>query len=283
MRVLVTGAQGYLGARLLNALAARPNVEAVGSGRRAAETARGAFIQADLLDGEDVRRLLAEAVPDRIVHCAAFVPDRMEDYADARAAAQSLAMIEHLLAASAPPALLYVSSMTVYGQGADGPTPEDAAGDPTSAYGLGKWRGERLIADSGRQALAARIPGLFGPPRMGGLVANALRAFKHGETPRLPDAPFLWSAMHVADAAALLADLASAPWPHNGFEAVNVGYAGRLSVDGFVAAAAALYGREADYRLGHPAFEYDLSRLAGFGLAPPRGLEAALADFGDAL
>ena len=270
MRIVVTGAQGYLGAKVLSRLTAK-GVSVIPIGRR-----RGSgVLVCDLSKPDEVRRALAPVHPDRIVHCAAYVPNTLDEYEDLANAEKSLAMVDHLLNATTCP-FVYISSMTVYGSGGCAPKREEEAGDSTSAYGVGKWQAERLIEQTHRPAWAIRIPGLFGAPRLGGLVSNVVRSFRDGEPLCLPDRPLVWAAMHVDDAAESIATLAISE--SDRFQPVNIAYQGVYSVSRLVRTAAELFGRQSGYVVEHPDFEFDLSRAHGLGAVPRRALRDALGD-----
>ena len=272
MHFLVTGAQGFLGERVVNALRVR-GATVTPAGRRPAE----GVVCCDLAIAEDVARMLEQVAPDRIVHCAAHVPRALEEYSDGSSAQASLRMLDTVLAASTCP-VVYVSSMTVYGAGRDRPVAEEDAGDPTSAYGNGKWQGEKRLLADGRASLAVRIPGLFGPTRRDGLVYNVMHAAKYGEAPQLPDAPILWAAMHVDDAAESIATLAISRIA--GFEAVNVGYCGTYSINTLVATACDVFGRHIDYTVKQSNFEFDLSRAEHHNAVPACSFRESLVKFG---
>lgn len=276
MHYLVTGAQGFLGKHVVNALR-KAGATVTATGRRAANNIH----PCDLLDVFSVARMVDEIAPDCIVHCAAYVPQVMDAYNDAESANASLQMLDAILAGSSCP-VVFVSSMTVYGTGWGRPTVEEDAGDPTSAYGRGKWQAESLLKTDGRPAVVIRLPGLFGVSRRSGLVYNVISCFKHGgNLPQLPDKKTVWAAMHVEDAAESIVKLALAPI--GDFEAIHIGYSGEYSIDGFISLACDLYDRQEPYAVKHPRFEFDLTRAANRCAAPIGSLRDALVKFGKQL
>src|SRR5512140_4016318 len=70
MKILITGSSGLLGMNL--ALAANRTNPVVGVDRSKLPSAPFPMIAADLLDWETVNRVLDEAQPEAVVHCAAI-------------------------------------------------------------------------------------------------------------------------------------------------------------------------------------------------------------------
>ena len=69
MKVLVTGAKGQLGTDVINELAKRGHV-AIGVG----------VAEMDITDSAAVRRVMTEAAPEAVIHCAAWTAvDAAED------------------------------------------------------------------------------------------------------------------------------------------------------------------------------------------------------------
>ena len=274
--VLVTGAGGYLGGHVVRALRERGRT-VVALGRAAGP---GVDAVADMTAPDAVRDAVERASPRWVVHAAARVPRTLDAYGDQAAAAESAGMVRHLcgaLAAAAPTAgLILVSSMTVYGPRAPVPVGEDAATEPGTAYARGKLEAERIATASGVRGFAVRVPGLYGAPREGGLVANLAAAMRAGAPPRLPDAPLQWAAMDVADAADAIAGLADAG--PTGFVPVNVGYAGPASIDRMVRLMADAAGRVTTYAVRHPTFEYDLARWHALTGTQPKPFARAMAE-----
>lgn len=250
--VLVTGARGYLGGRVIGQLRAK-GVESLGLARGG-----GSDIACDLLDASSFRDVVARTAPGVVVHCAASVPKNASGYDDAEACADSVRMVRNLLEVGVAN-IVFASSMTVYGPGQPEPLREDRV-DPQSAYGRAKLEAEFLLAGaSGCSAVALRLPGLFGPPRRNGLVYALCEAIGKGRAPTLPAHPLMWSAMHVDDAACVMVRAALRP-PGPGFVA-NVGYAGPLSVSLLVQRLREIAGAQIAYDVPHPSFEMDLGTL----------------------
>lgn len=231
----------------------------------------------DLSVMADVRELIQHTSPDRIVHCAAHVPKAMDEYSDDRIAVSNLKMLDNILKESACP-IIFISSMTVYGKEKDHAVREEDSGEASSAYGRGKCEGEGQIRADGRVGLSVRIPGLFGLPRRQGVVYNIISAAKSSIKLQLPSEALLWAAMHVDDAAESIAVLSTAKIDQ--YEAVNVGYRGKQSINLLVSLVSEAYGWDYDYNVTHPRFEFDLTRAHRYGAVPVISFREALINFG---
>lgn len=267
--ILFTGGSGYLG----NALTGRLRA----AGRRVTTLGidDAADLRGDLLTPAGAREALDRTKPDLVLHAAALIQGR--DVSDARLYDANMAMVANLLDAGAR-RLVFISSMTVYGPPLRLPATEDQAA-PQAAYGRSKLDGERQLADRADLAVSVRLPGLFGAPRMTGLL-HALFAHVAQDAPlRLPDAPLLWAAMLVDDAAAAIADVILAE-PSTS-TVVNIGYRDVFSIDRLVREVAVMYGRDIPYEIEHPAFQMDLTRLEALTGRPAGAFSDALTRYAE--
>ncbi|MGB0683995.1 MAG: NAD-dependent epimerase/dehydratase family protein [Magnetovibrionaceae bacterium] len=254
--VLVTGAGGFLGAEVCAALQSKGQ-EVLAVHHRAA---RGG-IALDLLDQPSVLSAVSDLGIETVVHCAAMVPKAAAGYSDEAMAAGSIDMVRNLLGTPIK-RMVFASSMTVYGPEDDMPVKEESArGDALSSpYARGKWQAEKLILDhEGTRSTIIRLPGLFGFPRRSGLIYNVAKAFLAKEEPPV-SGPFpLWGALHVGDAAEVMADLVLSSDASDGI--FNVGYEGAQSIPEAVALLAGMTGARAPDLGPAPRFEMDLEKL----------------------
>ena len=270
MRVLVTGAQGYLGGHFVNILKKQVNV--VATGRNKEQN----IYMCDLTKSKEVNALMKYALPDFIIHCAAYVPENMEEYMDSKAVKNSLLMLDNVLRFSKSP-IIYISSMTVYGDCFVNPVSEDGVVDSCSEYGVGKLRGEEYIRSDGRPGFAVRIPGLFGLPRKEGLVYNLLNSVKYRKKVSLPDKKIVWASMHVYDAASSVVKLLmSRP---TRFESVNIGYKEEYSISKLVKIVCEMYDYQYSYKVDQPCFAFNLDRAKEYNVLPTNTLESSLLEF----
>ncbi len=195
-RILVTGASGFVGPFAVAALRAR--------GFQVLTTARTAGdAQVDLAAPGMVAAVAEALAPDFVLHLAA-VSSITACERDPEAAARINTVLPERLAVQFSDRLLHVSTDLVF-DGRAAPYGEDSATGPLSVYGCTKADGEeRVLRHGGR---LARSPLLFGADALG---RGASASVRHALRERRP----LWlftneyrTPLHVADAAAGLAEL----------------------------------------------------------------------------
>jgi GDP-4-dehydro-6-deoxy-D-mannose reductase len=192
MRVLVTGAKGFVGRHLCGVLEARGHV-VIGAGR-AAE--RGDVLPLDLLDSVNIRGVVDVARPDAVAHLAAqsFVPEAIADpwaTHDINAGG-TLRLLEAVRAArdagGADPRILIAGSAEVYGPHppAAQPLRETTATRPANPYAASKIAAE---------AYAIAAAGAYG---MRTLVTRAFNHIGPGQDERFAAASFALGLARIA-------------------------------------------------------------------------------------
>ncbi|HEU4800627.1 MAG TPA: NAD-dependent epimerase/dehydratase family protein [Gemmatimonadales bacterium] len=160
MRILVTGADGFVGGCLLPRLAAAGH-EVIATARPASDGHRAeaaSWIPLELDDPESIAGALAEPV-DAIVHLAAVASNAEARRDPGRAWSVNAAGTARLAAAAAAlkdagghdPLFLLVSSGEVYGSGPPVPRREDEPVRPQSPYAASKAGAELAVLETGRR------------------------------------------------------------------------------------------------------------------------------------
>lgn len=233
MRILVTGASGFLGSFVARALA-RSGHDVVALYRR--ETP---FLAR--LNGEPRIHKQRGGLPDvatlpgafdAVVHAAATSPAPGIDVAqivrDNVTGTQALIEAAERWSARA---FIFFSSLSLYGEVATTLVDERTPIVNPDAYGATKRLGELLLAARAERlpCLAIRLPGVLGPGAHRNWLSGVAATLRTGGTVCAfhLDAPFN-NAAHVADLAALVTLVLKLPW--TGFDAIVVGARGHVSV-----------------------------------------------------
>jgi UDP-glucose 4-epimerase len=155
-RVLVTGGAGFIGSHLCERLLASgvdvTALDDLSSGSRENLPADVRLVAADVADADAVGACVSAGRFDAVLHVAgqaSIATSYTSPGRDLRANVQgTLNVLEACLAAGVP-RLVHASSMTVYGEPDDVPTPEDAPCRPVSYYGITKQAAERYVLVTG--------------------------------------------------------------------------------------------------------------------------------------
>jgi len=175
MRVLVTGANGFLGGEIARRFASRGDVDVIGAARCGREGERGVAV--DLADMTRIVRILADLTPDLVVHAAGRSEgSRAEFERDNAFATRTLA--EAMRKAAPDAALVLLGSAAQYGAPrSDRAWRESDAMAPVTAYGESKRDAEAAafaVADgSGLRVVALRLFNVVAPQPAGGQVFAA--------------------------------------------------------------------------------------------------------------
>ena len=168
MHVLIVGAAGMIGRKLVHRLVADGNVGGRGIERLtlvdvvapASRDGRAEVVSADLAAPGGAERLI-ENRPDLIVHLAAVVSGEAESDFEKGYRVNldgTRALLEAVRAADGyRPRLVFTSSIAVYGPPLPDPIPEDFQETPLTSYGTQKAIGELLLADYTRRGFVDGI------------------------------------------------------------------------------------------------------------------------------
>lgn len=186
--VLVTGATGFLGRRVAEALANEGQV-VLGVSHRGGEVGRLAVDAVDLCSAPSVDRW-RQGKPrlDAVVHLAACIPPSPEGPDAEEALVANLRMTRSALRIGEADraGFVYASGTSVYGSLDGAPAREDLRARPCDLYTLSKHVGEELVelsrSTSGTRAIILRISAPYGPgQRRRTVVRTFLEAALHSK------------------------------------------------------------------------------------------------------
>jgi len=179
-RVLITGASGFIGKRLVGALAKEGwQVRAASRDPSAIPVRNGVERVAlpDLAHPADWSGLLADMT--HVVHLAgiAHAPGVLPDLLYTRINAEAVGELAMAAARGKVERFVFMSSVRAQaGLSADHAITEQDRPEPTDAYGMAKLKGERLVAESGVNFTVLRPAVVYGKGVKGNIAALATLA-----------------------------------------------------------------------------------------------------------
>jgi UDP-glucose 4-epimerase len=213
--ILVTGANGLLGSKCVEALAQNPDHKVVAVWNRGVNRLISSpppnisYQQCDLTITEAVSGIFRRERVDAILHTAALLPDLLPRYEERSAAANILSTVN--LAAAAKTAgcshFVYCSSVSVYGRTfSSRPRNENEPPAPEDAYGWSKSAAEQYLqlscTQGGISGVSLRLSGLHGPGRSSGIFFNIARAAMQRKPIQVGSASVPFQFLHLDDAVA---------------------------------------------------------------------------------
>ena len=174
MKAFVTGVGGQLGHDVMNELAKRGH-EGIGSDIAARYSGMEdgtavcamPYVQLDITDREAVEKVLSEAAPDAVIHCAAWTAvDAAEEAENVHRVRMINADGTRNIAAACKSLdcrMMYISTDYVFdGQGTEPWKPDCTAYAPLNVYGQTKLEGELAVREALEKYFIVRIAWVFG-------------------------------------------------------------------------------------------------------------------------
>lgn len=287
--MLVTGASGFVGSRLLSTLA-QDGLRVVGLASQGPE---GAGRYVFRLPDARLGRLLEREQPEAIVHCAGsstVAGSFLEPGRDFEANVLSTrAVLEAAAACARPPAVLLLSSAAVYGEGPPGPIDEGRPERPVSPYGFHKLLAEALCREYqllfAVPTLILRVFSLYGPGLRKQLWWDVVRQwYAHGHVRLGGGGHETRDWLHVDDFARVVAHLLRHARPDG--RVLNVAGGQACSVAALVRQLLAALGQAGEVEFSGvprpgdpPHLEADVSRARALGVPAGRALGSGIEEY----
>lgn len=153
MKVLVTGVKGQLGYDVVNELKRR-DIEAIGVD----------IEEMDITDAECVHKVITDAAPDAVIHCAAYTAvDAAEDNVEIcrKVNADGTSNIANVCK-ELDIKMVYISTDYVFDGKGTKPWEPDDERHPLNVYGQTKYEGELAVQETLKKFFIVRIEWVFG-------------------------------------------------------------------------------------------------------------------------
>jgi nucleoside-diphosphate-sugar epimerase len=255
MRILVTGASGFIGRTLCERLRAQGHDVAALVRREGSQPPATRPVHGDLGDGEGLARALAGERPECVVHLAAEIASQRSERKLREVNVAGTARLLDACTAlgdgdpASGPRFVFASTV-VTGDARGALLTEDTPLPVQTPYGRAKQEGERLVLSSGLPAVVIRPSHVYGP---GGWYVEELigRLRQPGRFAVIGSGANLWDVVHVDDVADALVLAAERASPGSVYHVAD----------------------------DEPITFYDFMALTAerLGLGPPRRIPAALA------
>ena len=193
MKIILTGASGFIGRRLATALQSKPDVNLTSAVRRTVELPAAHIVEVQGLDANTdwSTALIHQQV---VIHAAARAHFMKDEVADPlaeyrRVNVNGTVNLARQAAAAGVKRFIFISSIKVNGEqtslrppftAEDAPAPEDA-------YGISKWEAEqglqKLASETGMEVVIIRPPLIYGPGVKGNFASMMKLVAKGLPTP----------------------------------------------------------------------------------------------------
>lgn len=165
-KILITGANGLLGQKLVALLAGQPQVQVIATarGQNRLPIADGyTYQEMDITDAEQVMQVVGEYRPHVLIHTAAMTNVDQCEFEKDLCWKMNVHAVEYLIKACAQHGvfLVHLSTDFIF-DGAAGPYAEEAAASPLSFYGWSKLAAEEALKRSGIRWAIARTVLVYG-------------------------------------------------------------------------------------------------------------------------
>lgn len=151
MKILITGANGLLGYKLVQLLSQQSDIQTIATGKRMISDlpANALFSELDITDPIQTEKIISNLKPDVIINTAAMTQvDQCETDRDACWKA-NVTGVENLITACGKNQthLVHISTDFIF-DGSHGPLDERAVPNPVNFYGESKLGGEKALQES---------------------------------------------------------------------------------------------------------------------------------------
>jgi dTDP-4-dehydrorhamnose reductase len=163
-RILITGANGMLGQRAVQFYSSRENIELLATSVEEKSVFNSVeYIQVDIKDRDNIKKIICHYCPDFIVHTAAFTNVDLSEKRREDAWKINVKGVEYIAEAARTidAHIIHISTDYIF-DGKNGPYDENAIPDPVGYYGRTKLASENTLRISGTFFTILRTNVLYG-------------------------------------------------------------------------------------------------------------------------
>ena len=197
-KILIIGANGFTGRQILNDLSVHAQYKVTGCSLHPDilpnDAGKYRFIETDIRNEADIKRLFEEVQPDVVINCSALsVPDYCETHHE-EAYLTNVTAVSRLavFCEEYKSRFIHLSTDFVF----DGKINEDAGllyteediPTPVNYYGYTKWKGEEKVAETCSSFAIIRVAIVYGralPGQHGNIVQLVMKRLKAGQEIRV--------------------------------------------------------------------------------------------------
>jgi len=166
MKILITGANGLLGQKLIALLRTKDGVEVIATSRgscRINGLSEAAYHQLDVTDKAAVNKVFDDLKPDVVIHTAAMTQVDDCELNQPECRLLNIDAVSNVVTGckSVKAHLVHLSTDFIF-DGSEGPLTEEATANPINFYGETKQKAEQLIINSGISWSIARTILVYG-------------------------------------------------------------------------------------------------------------------------
>jgi nucleoside-diphosphate-sugar epimerase len=162
VKVLVTGASGFLGHAVCAELRERHHDVAALVRRPGSEPPGTTAVEGDLSEEQRLKRALEEARPECVIHLAAEIASQRDERKIQEVNVEGTRRLLAACTATARPRFVFTSTV-VTGDAHGAELDEESELPVETAYGRSKQEGERLVRESGLHDVIIRPSHVYGP------------------------------------------------------------------------------------------------------------------------
>jgi nucleoside-diphosphate-sugar epimerase len=206
VKVLVTGASGFLGHAVCTDLRGRHHEVAALVRRPGSEPAGTSAVMGDLTDADTLTSVFDGVRPDCVIHLAAEIASQRDPRKIDEVNVEGTRRLLSACTATNQPRFVFTSTV-VTGDAGGAELDENSALPIETAYGRSKQEGEQLVRDSGLSNVIIRPSHVYGP---GGWYEDEFvkRLRQPGRFAVIGSGDNWWDVVHVEDVASACVDAA---------------------------------------------------------------------------